>query len=101
VVQRPRVAVGSDLRAFPSVLLHDVDVVVVKRISKVGARPARFAREHPASLQHDNILAARDELVGGGDARNTCADDTHLRLQVRVQGLELGAVGVVISVYPH
>ena len=72
----PGVAFRGSFCALLTVLLPDVDVVVVQRIGEVPARATGFSREDFAGFEQDDVLAAVYELIGGGYTADASADDT-------------------------
>lgn len=100
MVPRPPVALGRDLGPILTKLLGDTEVPVVQVVVEVPAGAPRLAREHGACLEHDDVLAAADELVGHVDAGDAGADDAHVRLQVGGEGGEGGERGEGLLVHP-
>lgn len=96
-----RMALSSKFCTLFAVLFGDLGVAIIKGVSKMAAGAPRLARQNVTGVDHDHLLPAADELIGGRDTRDAGSNDTDVGLNVLVQSRELRTVGDGILMNPY
>lgn len=89
-VSGPGMASSRLLRALLAVLLGNLDKAIVQIVGQVTRGATGLTGQYVAGLDKSDLLAALDELVGGGNTGDTGADDGDVGFEVFVEGRELG-----------
>lgn len=86
-------ALSGNLGTFPAMFVFNMHVSIVQCIGKMTTGAATLTRKNMMGLNHGNPLSASNEFVADRNPSNARSNNTHIGLNVAVQGLHFRILG--------